>query len=151
MPTCRWSLRRNSPAAERVLSFHCSFTHPFRSWCEITTTQKVISMNDFVLPASEAEATFTVRHFAPNGQAMVDHSSVCIAHDEVHRTFHCSQQTEMVRRFGEVVRNAEGAARLRWLWRVEARLTQAVIDACMQSLGNGGKEVPVKHVSLAFP
>ena len=46
----------------RMLSFHCSFCHPFRQWIEVVGTGKTMSLKDFVLAKAPSSCEFTVEH-----------------------------------------------------------------------------------------
>ena len=49
-------------ARTRMLSFHCSFCHPFRQWIEIVGEKKTLSLKDFVLAAAPSSCEFVVEH-----------------------------------------------------------------------------------------
>ena len=51
-------------ARTRMLSFHCSFCHPFRQWIEIVGEKKTLSLKDFVLAAAPSSCEFVVEHNA---------------------------------------------------------------------------------------
>ena len=70
-------------ARTRMLSFHCSFCHPFRQWIEIVGEKKTLSLKDFVLAAAPSSCEFVVEHVSA---AAPFASSVEAQRKRLHRT-----------------------------------------------------------------
>jgi predicted dehydrogenase len=125
-------------AGERdpLMTFDCAFTSPFRQWVEVSTPGGVARMEDFVISASHAACAFsTVK--GPGLDAL--HSNV-IGDTTVTEIRGCNQEAAMLRAFSAaVVSGAPDPA-----WPRLSLATQAVLDACMESIRAGGADVAVK-------
>ncbi|MCH1408341.1 MAG: Gfo/Idh/MocA family oxidoreductase [Verrucomicrobiales bacterium] len=121
-------------------SFYCSFETEHQQWVNISGTKGHITMNDFVLPYFGAEVGFNVEQ----AEFEVD---VCQFHMERHSrrvavhehgdSHHTSQETKLFRCFGDLVLGGTPDAH----WPEIALKTQQVLDACLVSARDDGREV----------
>jgi len=128
---------------ERVLVFDCSFLQPFRQKAEVSILghegvhDKVISLDDFVIPRSENSASF----ISETTSGLVNCATQVLAvRDEV-TDLACKQEVRMFEIFDQMARTNDHAQRDSW--RELSAMTQAVVDACMLSLQRAGDPVLV--------
>ncbi len=121
-------------------SIYCSFDTDLQQWCHISGTKGSIWMDDFVVPAVGANANFTVQHFVTANNIcqfrMEKHEDVRSVREysDSHET---AQETKLFRKFSELVLGGKPDS----YWPEIALKTQQVLDACLASARDGGKEV----------
>lgn len=130
----------------RVATFDCSFRTALRQWLEVAGTAGFVFLDDFVIPrAGPSRFTVTRNPRLSEGHrvAVADTETVDVAPAGGLR-----QEEAMWARFAGLARAGGGsgaAADGGDFWPTVALLTQAVLDACMESgLKAGGLPVPVK-------
>ncbi len=121
-------------------AFYCSFRTENQQWAHISGTKGSVHIADFVLPFYGAESTFEVNR--PSFQV-----EGCGFHMESHPRRYAvreysdgmpnSQETNMIRRFAELV--IDGTVDP--YWSEIALKTQRVVDACLQSARDGGRQI----------
>ena len=150
-----------------MLSFHCSFCHPFRQWIEVVGTGKTLSLKDFVLAKAPSSCEFTVEHNA----GLIDYDCLVSTTTETVTTIDCCQELEMIKTFSDIVltkkvrqrvcaslAGAQSFCILVWspilmrisgclqvdpFWPDVSLTTQKVLDAAMASAAQGGTVVEV--------
>ncbi len=123
------------PGAPQML-FDCGFTTPFRQWMEVSgSAGGVLRLDDFVITRTHASCEFTT---VKNPGLDSLHSNV-LGEKEVVEVRGCNQEAEMWRVFAGLAGKKETDD----FWPRISLLTQAVLDACMRSIEEGGKDVEV--------
>jgi predicted dehydrogenase len=122
--------------------FYCSFLAENQQWANISGSKGYLHVADFVLPWFGSELTFDVTNAAYRILGcdfnMESHSRrFTVA--EYSNSFANSQEAHMIRRFSEIVLSGK----LDPSWGEIALATQSVLDACLRSARDGGREVPV--------
>ena len=120
-------------AHTRVLSFHCSFCHPFRQWIEVVGTGKTLALNDFVLAKAPSSCEFTVEHNA----GLIDYDCLVSTTTETVTTVDCCQELEMIKKFSDIVISKK----VEPFWPEVSLTTQKVMDAAMSSAAQDGSVV----------
>lgn len=121
-------------------SFYCGFETEHQQWVNISGTKGHIAMNDFVLPYHGPEVGFEIEQAVFDVEVcrfhMERHSRrVAVSeHADSHRT---SQETKLFRRFGELVLGGKPDPH----WPEISLKTQQVLDACLLSARENGREV----------
>ncbi|MEM9015555.1 MAG: gfo/Idh/MocA family oxidoreductase, partial [Verrucomicrobiota bacterium] len=121
-------------------SFYCSFENEHQQWVNLSGTKGHITMNDFVLPFHGPEVAFEIEqaHFETNiCQFRMERHSRRVAVREYADSHPTSQETKLFRRFGELVLGGTPDPH----WPEIALKTQQVMDACLVSAREGGKEL----------
>ena len=121
-------------------SFYCSFETEHQQWINLSGTRGHIAIRDFVLPYHGPEVSFDIEqaHFE---------TEICNFHMERHcRTVSVreysdghptAQETKLFRNFGDLVLNGKPDPH----WPEIALKTQIVLDACLKSAREGGREL----------
>jgi len=121
-------------------SFFCSFEAEHQQWINLSGTKGHIAIPDFVLPYHGPEIGFDVEqaHFE---------TDVCQFHMERHPrrvsvreysdSHPTSQETKLFRNFGDLVLRGKPDPN----WPDISLKTQQVLDACLESARDGGKEI----------
>lgn len=121
-------------------SFYCSFEAENQQWVNISGTKGHIQMDDFVLPYHGSEVSFEVEqaHFDVDlCQFHMERHTRRVAVREVSDSHSTSQETKLFRNFADLV--LSGKPDLHW---PEISLkTQLVLDACLKSAQDGGREI----------
>eukprot|EP00812_Abedinium_dasypus_P009203 NODE_2910_length_856_cov_242.732834.p2 GENE.NODE_2910_length_856_cov_242.732834~~NODE_2910_length_856_cov_242.732834.p2 ORF type:complete len:228 (-),score=49.63 NODE_2910_length_856_cov_242.732834:124-807(-) len=123
-------------ARTRMLSFHCSFCHPFRQWIEVVGSNSILRLDDFVLAKHQSRADFVVERAG----GLMDVDSMVSTATETVSTHDCIQELEMIREFSEIVVKK---GPLEEFWPAIAMATQRVIDGALLSASKGGELVPL--------
>ncbi len=122
--------------------FYCSFVAENQQWAIVSGTRGYVQVPDFVLPFFGSEAAFEVNSpiFRVHGcdNNMESHPRRFAVH-EYSNSMPNSQETNMIRTFGEIVKSGK----LEPSWGEIALKTQRVLDACLLSAREEGKLVPV--------
>merc|ERR1712216_466170 len=121
-------------AKSKVLSFHCSFCHPFRQWIEVVGQNYALRLDDFVLPKKQSESTFTIERNA----GLMDMDCMVTTVEETATTFGCVQEIEMIKTFSSI---ATGDMPQDPFWPSIILKTQRVMDAALLSASNDGATV----------
>jgi hypothetical protein len=161
-----------------TLHFSNSFMLPWRQRFEIASTSrrsavasKVLACDDFVIPRSRTQASFTMESAATPSD--VDTAVSSIIDVFTADTSHAQQEVRMVEEFCRIALEldtklaavplpgptrggaapappaaAVGVAQDVKYWADIALATQLVVDACMLSMSKGGEEVPVGDLRL---
>ena len=164
-----------------TLHFSNSFLLPFRQRFEIAATShrsgagsKVLACDDFVIPRSRTQASFTLESAATLSDVAMAVSSVLDVFTA--DTVHATQEVRMFEEFSRIALEldtklaavplpgptrgggaaapvtppaaAVGVAQDVKYWADIALATQLVVDACMLSMSKGGQEVPVGELRL---
>jgi predicted dehydrogenase len=124
-----------APGMPVQMQFDCAFTSPFRQWVEVSAPSGVVSMNDFVISRSHSSCEFSVVR-NPGLDAL--HSNV-LGERETVEIRGCNQEARMIRKFAELTLSGKPDP----FWPRISLLTQAVLDACQESIRKGGAEVKV--------
>lgn len=117
------------------VTFDCGFTTPFRQWIEISTAKGHITLDDFVISRSHSSCEYTVNR---NPDLDAFHSNV-IGEKERIEIKDCNQEMCMLRTFAEQVLQKTTDMQ----WPRISLLTQIVLDACMDSIQQDGKDIMV--------
>lgn len=121
-------------------SFYCSFLAENSEWANISGTAGNIHLEDFVLPFKSAEVAFTVNkpHFNQHGCdfQMEGHSRRVAVHEYSDSAI-TAQETNLFRNFSALVLGGDPDPH----WPDIALKTQVVIDACLASAHDGGREI----------
>lgn len=121
-------------------SFYCSFLCGNQEWANLSGTSGNIHLDDFVLPYKGPEVAFTI-HNARSHQdgcnfQMEGHSRR-VAVDEHSDSSATAQETNLFRNFSALALGGTPDPH----WPEIALQTQQVIDACLVSARDGGREV----------
>ena len=121
-------------------SFYCSFLAENQEWANLSGTAGNIHLEDFVLPFKSAEVAFTI-HNAVFDQSgcnfqMEGHSRRVAVHEHSDSA-PTAQETNLFRNFSALVLGGTPDPH----WPDIALKTQQVIDACIASAHDGGREV----------
>ena len=121
-------------------SFYCSFLTENQEWANLSGTAGNISLEDFVLPFKNAEVAFTIHNAVFNQDGcdfqMEGHSRRVAVH-EYSDSAPSAQETNLFRSFSALVLGGTPDPH----WPDIALKTQRVIDACLASAHDGGREV----------
>ena len=122
--------------------FYCSFRTELRQWADVSGSAGAVRVPDFVVPFYGAEVGFEA-----DKPASAVHG--CRYHMETHPRRYAvheysdgaasAQETNMVRRFGELVLGGQPDP----TWGEIALQTQEVLDACVRSAADDGRAVAV--------
>lgn len=124
-------------------SFYCSFISSFEQWAQITGTDGIVRMNDFVLPTFGDRVHFDV--FNPQ-LAMnvcdyhVEQKHRVVSVEEYSNSHTTAQETNLFRDFAAQVRRGS----LNEEWMSNALNTQRVMEACLESARKGSSAVHVE-------
>lgn len=127
-------------ASGPTASFYCSFENEHQQWFHLSGTKGSIVLDDFVLPFHGPEVAFRIEqadfetdvchfHMARHARRVAVRE-----HSDSHAS---SQETKLFRRFGELVLGGSPDP----LWPEIALKTQQVLDACLRSARENGKEI----------
>ena len=121
-------------------SLFCSFEAENQQWFTISGTKGYVQVPDFVLPHVGSEVGFSVEqsHFAVDGcrfQMKRNHREIRVPeYSDGHTT---SQETKLFRRFGGLVLGGAPDP----FWPDISLKTQVLLDACLESARDGGREI----------
>ncbi len=121
-------------------ALYCSFEAENQQWLDISGTKGRIRMEDFVLPFHGPELAFDVEQarFRVEGcRFRMERHSRRVAIPEHSDGHPSSQEAGLFRRFGELVLGGRPDPH----WPDIALKTQLVLDACLRSVREGGREV----------
>lgn len=121
-------------------SLYCSFEAENQQWIDISGTKGRIHMDDFVLPSHGPELAFHIEqpHFHVDGcHFHMERHSRRVATREYSDSHPSAQEARLFRRFGELVLGGQPDPH----WPDIALKTQLVLDACLRSAREGGREV----------
>jgi predicted dehydrogenase len=113
-------------------AFYCSFVTEMQQWADISGTAGRLFVRDFVLPYYGNRVAFDVYHdqFAVEGcQFNMEDRSRRVWAPEYSNNAPSAQESNLFRRFNEIVLSG----RLDPSWGETVRLTQQVLDACLES------------------
>ena len=112
---------------------------PFRQRFEIALTGPEIDQNvvcnDFVIPLSQNETQYTIENVAH--VALANTATVGMCAKETVCFGRCVQEVQMFDEFASLIQNNLVSE----FWPQIAFVTQQIVDACLQSMKNGGQEV----------
>ncbi|MEO0414343.1 MAG: Gfo/Idh/MocA family oxidoreductase [Verrucomicrobiota bacterium] len=121
-------------------SFFCSFDAEHQQWAHVSGTGGSVRIDDFVLPYHGAEVNFHTSH--PHFE-----TDLCQFHMEEHTervavreysdSHPTSQETLLFRNFSKIVNSGN----LDSHWPSIALQTQTVLNACLDSARDGGREI----------
>ena len=118
-------------------SFYCSFLAEIQQWANLGGTKGFVYVPDFVLPRYGAEVAWEVSNPVYNVIGCDFNMEEHVRHfaaSEYGNSAENSQETNMFRRFGELVLSGEPDH----CWGEMALKTQQVLDACLRSARSGG-------------
>ena len=133
---------------EKRLTFDCSFLIPFREKFEISiigknnTLDQVITCQDFVIPQFSHGATYTITSVPTS--ALVDNATRVLSTTENISFPECVQEALMFDEMNRVILNNSDDVSLKYFWYEVSYATQAIIDACMTSMKQNGKDTEIK-------
>src|SRR5262249_40379054 len=123
-------------------SFYCSFRAENQQWAHVSGTHGYLLVPDFVLPFFGSEAAFEMNAPVFRVQGcdfnMESHPRRLAVPEDSNGTPN-SQEANLIREFGRIVTSG----RLEPGWGDRALKTQQVVDACLRSARDGGKDVAV--------
>lgn len=123
-------------------SFYCSFLAENQEWANLSGTAGNIHLDDFVLPFKSAEVAFTINNARFNQEGcnfqMEGHRRRIAVH-EYSDSAPTAQETNLFRNFSALVLDGTPDPH----WPEIALKTQQVIDACLASARDGGKEIAI--------
>lgn len=128
----------NGGVAQWDAGFHSSF----RQWAEIAGVNAILRVDDFVIPRSPSSASYTVEE---NPQLLDTATRVTSSVTTV-EVRDCCQEANMVKTFESLTRDSTN----RIFWMRVSLMTQAVMDALMQSMRADGQRVPVAPLPEEF-
>ena len=117
------------------MTFDCGFTTPFRQWMEVSTANGHVSLDDFVISRSHSSCEFLINR-QPGLDAL--HSNV-IGEKEIFEIKDCNQEKVMLETFSKQVLQKQTDLQ----WPRISLLTQIVLDACMDSILQDGKDITI--------
>jgi predicted dehydrogenase len=121
-------------------SYYCSFLTENQQWANISGSKGYVHLRDFVLPFYGGQSSFDVTNAVLIARSsdtnMIDRTRKVSAY-EFSNSYDDSQETRLFRRFGELVLSDKIDAS----WGEIALRTQLVLDACLTSARQGGREV----------
>ncbi len=123
-------------------SFFNSFRTEHQQWANVSGSKGHLTVNDFVLPYCGNELDFTVSnaHFdVRNTQFVMERHDRRIAVSEYSNNHPTAQETNLFRRFGELVIGGQPDEH----WAEIALKTQRVLDICLESARASGEELPL--------
>lgn len=129
-------------ANDVTASFFNSFRTEHQQWANISGSKGHLTVNDFVLPYLGNELDFTVSnaHFdVRNTQFVMERHDQRIAVSEYSNNHPTSQETNLFRRFGDLVLGGTPDQH----WAEIALQTQKILDTCLESARAGGKDLPL--------
>ncbi len=121
-------------------SLYCSFEVEHQQWVDISGTQGRIVVSDFVLPYHGPEIGFDIEQarFEVDGcHFRMERHSRRVATHESSDSHPTAQETKLFRHFGEIVLGGKIDPH----WPEISLKTQQVLDACLRSAREGGREV----------
>lgn len=121
-------------------SLYCSFENEHQQWVNLSGTGGHIHVSDFVLPYHGPELAFDVEqaHFSVEGCSFhMERHSRRVATREYSDSHATAQETKLFRKFSELVRGGTTDPH----WPGISLKTQQVLDACLRSAREGGREV----------
>eukprot|EP00420_Gonyaulax_spinifera_P019703 CAMPEP_0197909720 /NCGR_PEP_ID=MMETSP1439-20131203/69430_1 /TAXON_ID=66791 /ORGANISM="Gonyaulax spinifera, Strain CCMP409" /LENGTH=377 /DNA_ID=CAMNT_0043531325 /DNA_START=76 /DNA_END=1210 /DNA_ORIENTATION=- len=114
-------------APQRIMTFHCSFLHPWRQWYEaVSHNGKVVRCRDLCIPRCEQICNFELEHTI--GTTDIDCSAV--ADCAVVPTFDCAQEVCMWERMASITLSRTKDP----FFEDVILLTQTIIDAALALL-----------------
>ena len=122
--------------------FYCSFLAENQQWAVISGEKGYVSVRDFVIPYFGASSAFEVTRpvFLQQG---CDFNMVDVSQRHAVREYSSggddAQETNMIRRFGELVLSGKPDP----TWGEIALKTQIVLDACLESSRQDGRPVTI--------
>jgi predicted dehydrogenase len=129
----------------KVATFNCSFVTGFRQWVEVAGTKGRLMVDDFVICKSSEECSFDV---LVNPGLTDSHRKVIEDSKRTITVYGCNQEATMFDDFALLAFNRD--AEKEKAWRTLTLKTQAVLDACMESVAKGGEGQKVEVVVPEF-
>jgi len=123
-------------------AFYCSFLTENQEWANISGTAGNIHLEDFVLPFKNAEVAFTIHNAQFNQEGcnfQMEGHSRRVAVREYSDSSPSAQETNLFRNFSELALRGTPDPH----WPDIALKTQQVIDACLASARDGGREIAI--------
>jgi predicted dehydrogenase len=123
-------------------SFYCAFRTINQQWANVSGTNGYVHIADFVVPFFGCEAAFeanTPIHRVKGCDFNMENHTRRLAVDEYSNGAPGAQETRMI----ETLSNIATSRRLDLRWPEQALKTQRVLDACLQSARDDGKNVGV--------
>ncbi len=121
-------------------SLYCSFENEHQQWVNFSGNRGQIHLVDFVLPFHGSELSFEIDHPQPRVEGChfrIERDSRRVATEEASENHPSAQETKLFRRFGEIVLGGK----LDPYWPEISLKTQIVLDACLRSARERGREV----------
>jgi len=126
---------------ERLMTFHCSFLHPWRQWYEaVSLSGKVVRCRDLCIPQREQFCEFEIEQAI--GTTELD--CAALADRVVVPTLDCAQEVCMWERMASIATSGVREPFFEEL----ILLTQLVLDAAMTSSREGGRRVSVADTCM---
>jgi hypothetical protein len=123
-------------------SFYCSFTAGDQQWACVSGTRGHLQIADFVLPFAGQELTFDILqpNFEINGcDFRMDSRARRVTVAEASHGAESAQEVCLFRNFSAQIRSGK----LNPAWPDLAWKTQVVLDACLASARDGGREIEI--------
>jgi len=121
-------------------SFFCSFLTENQQWANVSGTKGYLHVDDFVLPWFGSEVSFEVSGATFNIRGcdfnMEEHTRR-LALPEYSNSAENSQETNLFRNFADLALSGQPDPR----WGEISLKTQLVVDACLRSARDGGRQV----------
>lgn len=120
--------------------FYCSFEVDNQQWLDISGTQGRLRLEDFVLPYYGAELAYEVvqdRFRVEGCRFHMERHPRRVATAEYSDGHPTSQEAKLFRKFGDIVLSGQTESH----WPDIALKTQRLLDACLLSAREGGREV----------
>lgn len=121
----------------RTASFHCSFNTTLEQTFRVSGTKAALTVDDFVLPCDNDNLEFTIESQEEFGEGPTS-GMRSLKHEVKVPGSGVSQKTMLFRNFGDLVLSGERDP----YWPEISIKTQRVMDALMESAGEGG--IPVE-------
>jgi predicted dehydrogenase len=121
-------------------SFYCSFLTEHQQWANVSGTEGNLHIDDFVLPFHGSQTRFSVNHAVFNVDGChfhMERHDQEVSIDEASDSDPSAQETRLFRNFSQLVLDGTPDPH----WPDIALKTQQVLDACLQSARDGGREV----------
>ncbi len=122
--------------------FYCSFETENQQWINISGTKGHITVDDFVLPYFGSELGFDIaqaRFDVDNCQFHMEKCDQHVSINEYSDSHKTAQETRLFEKFGELVLSGQPDTH----WPDITLKTQQLMDACLASARDGGREVTI--------
>lgn len=134
-----------------VLSFHSSFLLPFRQSYQVSIVSSIdgmkdqlINCHDFVLPKSPYHSAIDIEI----GAQLVDCDHRVVSLQDEIKEGPCVQEANMFTNFSETALN--GSISQRMMWSRLSCQTQLIVNACFDSMKNGGMRTNVPSIQEEY-